>query len=83
MKNQLKQAFPVAPKMAWDDESANGYLGVDKREYFAGLAMQGLLTRVPNRADFDTDLGVIEGKRIAAEARIMAEYLLLELDANP
>jgi hypothetical protein len=41
--------------------------------------MQGLLTRVPNRHNRETDLGILECKRIAEEAVIMADKLLVEL----
>jgi Mn-dependent DtxR family transcriptional regulator len=54
--------------------------GLTKREYFAGLAMQGLLTRVPKRHGDETDLGILEAKRIAAESRIMADLLIEELN---
>ena len=54
--------------------------GVTKREYFAALAMQGLLTRVPKRHGDETDLGIIEARRIAAESRIMADLLIAELN---
>ena len=53
--------------------------GLTKREYFAALAMQGLLTRAPNRHNGETDLGILECKRIAEEAVIMADKLLVEL----
>ncbi len=42
--------------------------GLTKREHFAVMAMQGLLTRVPYR-----DLGTLEGKRMAEESIEMAE----------
>jgi hypothetical protein len=58
------------------------YSGLTKREYFAGLAMQGLLTRVPNRHGNEVDLGVLESKRIASEAVYMADALLAELEAE-
>jgi hypothetical protein len=54
--------------------------GLTKREYFAALAMQGLLTRVPKRHGDETDLGIIEAQRIAAESRIMADLLIAELN---
>jgi uncharacterized SAM-binding protein YcdF (DUF218 family) len=62
----------------------NGYQqdGLTKREYFAGLAMQGLLTRVPYRHNGETDLGVLESQRIAEEAVIMADKLLNQLENN-
>ena len=56
------------------------HTGLSKREYFAALAMQGLLTRVPNRPNNETDLGVIELKRISEESVIMADALINALN---
>ena len=56
--------------------------GLTKREYFAALAMQGLLTRVPNRPNNETDLGVIELKRISEESTIMADALINALNES-
>jgi hypothetical protein len=55
-------------------------VGLTKREYFAGLAMQGLLTRVPKRHGGETDLGVDEEKRIVFESVSIADALLAELE---
>ena len=54
--------------------------GLTKREYFASLAMQGLLTRVPKRLDGQADLGILESKRIAEESVIMADELIKALN---
>ena len=54
--------------------------GLTKREYFAGLAMQGLLTRVPKRDNDKVDLGILELKRIVEESVLMANALLEELE---
>lgn len=54
--------------------------GLSKREYFASMAMQGLLTRVPKRLDGETDLGILESKRIAEESVIMADLLIKALN---
>jgi hypothetical protein len=54
--------------------------GLTKREYFAGLAMQGLLTRLPKRENNERDLGILESKRIADEAVIMANELIKALN---
>jgi len=59
------------------------HTGLSKREYFAALAMQGLLTRVPNRPNNETDLGVIELKRISEESTIMADALINALNDKP
>lgn len=63
-------------------DSQKQYLqeGLTKREYFAGLAMQGLLTRVPKRHGGETDLGVDEEKRIVFESVSIADALLAELE---
>lgn len=53
--------------------------GLTKREYFAGLAMQGLLTRVPKRDNDEVDLGILELKRIVEESVLASDALLEEL----
>ena len=69
------QPLKDGQKTGWETK----FGGLTKREHFAGLAMQGLLTRVPNRHNGETDLGILECKRIAEEAVIMADKLLAEL----
>ena len=56
--------------------------GLTKREHFAAVAMQGLLTRVPNRQNGEVDLGIIESKRISDESVIMADALIKSLNEN-
>jgi hypothetical protein len=56
--------------------------GLTKREYFAGLAMQGLLTRVPKRDNDKVDLGVLELKRIVEESILASDALLEELSKS-
>ena len=48
-------------------------VGLTKREHFAGLAMQGLLARVPNRGDTTYP-------SVAIQSIYMADALLKELD---
>ena len=62
-----------------DNEEYHPQDGLTKREYFAGLAMQGLLTRSPNRTNEDAVLGILESKRIAEESVIMSDELLKQL----
>ena len=50
--------------------------GLTKREYFAGLAMQGLLTRT----DGNPVVGISESERIVSESVIMADKLLKQLE---
>jgi hypothetical protein len=45
MENKEQPAMPHTPTRPWDNESANGFSGLTKREYFAGLAMNGLLSQ--------------------------------------
>ena len=78
MENTKQTAFGYGFTTA-DGSSHVEEKGLTKREYFAGLAMQGLLTRVPNRHNGETDLGILECKRIAEEAVIMADALLAKL----
>jgi hypothetical protein len=76
---------PIAPMPYTNSDGTiqhDVYSGLTKREYFAGLAMQGLLTRVPNRHGYEVDLGVLESKRITSEAIYMADALLAELEAE-
>ena len=56
--------------------------GLTKREYFAAIAMQGLLTRVPERWGHETDLGITESKRISEESVMIADELIKALNNN-
>jgi len=47
MNNSDKPINPYYPNRPWNDESANGFQGLTKREYFAGLAMQAMISN-PN-----------------------------------
>lgn len=69
MENGKKCAFAYAPTYEH---------GLTKREYFTGLAMQGLLTR----SDGNPQLGILESKRIADESVVMADALLKELEKD-
>ena len=62
------------------DDNSHLQEGLTKFEYFAGLAMQGLLTRLPKRENNETDLGILESKRIADEVVIMANELIKALN---
>jgi hypothetical protein len=72
-----ESAFPEVQKEPRDDVFS---YGLDKREYFAAMAMQGLLTRVPKRQSGEVDLGILEAQRIATEAVIMADKIIDELN---
>ena len=79
MTNGNESAMPLS-EFAYNMQYSSG---LTKREYFAAMAMQGLLTRVPNRPNNETDLGVIELKRISEESTIMADALINALNDKP
>ena len=45
MTNGDEPMNPWAPKHPWSDLSDNGFSGLTKREYFAAMAMQALITK--------------------------------------
>lgn len=85
MTNKKDYAFPFTCEIEYGDEGQTRtqiHSGLTKREYFAAMAMQGLLTRVPERSSGETDLGVIESDRIAEESVIMANKLIAAINKN-
>lgn len=76
----MKNAEQLIHSFAGTDHNSGNFEGLTKREYFAGLAMQGLLTRVPNRHGGEVDLGQLEIERIVVESKLMADALLAELE---
>jgi hypothetical protein len=73
MKNSEQAAFPLV----YDGPNANSFChdGLTKREYFAAMAMQGLLSadaRYNNRTD--------DRKSLAKDAIAFADELLKQLD---
>ena len=68
MQNSDSNSFPMISTQT----SPNEYRGLTKREYFAGLAMQGLLAS--ERPDFKST------KKMCAESAVeMADMLLNQL----
>jgi hypothetical protein len=78
MEKKTNTQFPMGATLQGNSHPYEN--GLTKREYFAVLAMQGLLTRVPKRQGGETDLGILEAKRIVAESRIIADLLIEELN---
>lgn len=76
----MTKTEPNQAAFAYFNEMNSWQTGLTKREYFAAMAMQGLLTRVPKRHGDETDLGIIEARRIAAESCIMADLLIKDLN---
>ena len=80
MLDELGQRIAISKAFNWYSYFYGTQDGLTKREYFASLAMQGLLTRVPKRFDGETDLGILESKIIAEESVIMANELIKALN---
>jgi hypothetical protein len=97
MENKEQPAMPHTPTRPWDNESANGFSGLTKREYFAGLAMQGYLS---NSAESDMGINHIKKvigvpneteysfqdhypKYVAKVSLMYADELLKQLSAKP
>lgn len=68
MENKNQSAYPFTPTRPWDTESENGFSGLTKREYFAGLAMQGLLAK--------SDSVNVDEEKIALNAVKCADAIL-------
>jgi hypothetical protein len=85
MKKTIAES-PAFPKSAFyhpDGGLDKPEDGMDMREYFAAVAMQGLLTRIsPKQGRYggETDLGIMECRRIAKESVIMADELIKALN---
>ena len=78
MKLGDQPAFPIPFEIAKRIDEGYGFekihLGLTKREYFAGLAMQGMMAN-PSFYDWDAI-------RIAKESIVTADELLKQLSAN-
>lgn len=74
LKNADKPAFPLADTNDTLDVIGK-YGGVTKREYFAGIALQGLLA-----TESDTPIGEWNYEFIAATAVKSADALIKELE---
>lgn len=64
MKNSELSAFPT---------QATGYIGLTKLEYFAGLAMQGILASC-------TGVDFVDAKTVAKHAVVYAKALVAEFE---
>lgn len=75
MENKDKPTFPFTPNRPQDYESANGFSGLTKREYFAGLAM--------HTSDLDAYANKYGNKwaiEVAKDSVLMADELLKALE---
>lgn len=87
MENSEQSAFPVTPDNLETQNPLGG--GLTKREYFAGLAMQGILANEQLREKLiadtknDKNYGKIElDNCIAKEAILQADALLKKLESK-
>ena len=74
MKNTDKPAYPTNARMHSD------MTGLTKREYFAGLAMQALISRSPEDARYINNIGLPDIEMVTSESLAYADSLLLKLD---
>ena len=79
MENGIKEHFektgnqPINPiEIEWGKHETMKFIGLTKREYFAGLAMQGMLAD-PNASNFKPPF-------IAGLAVVFSDALLAELE---
>jgi hypothetical protein len=82
MKNSYKQAFPVE-RIITSRGTQSGEAGLTKREYFAAMAMQGII------AGFDPEsktngcyIPASEYPMLMMQAHQMADELLKQLEQN-
>lgn len=79
-------AFPVVDSIVWatpGDATVGSTAGLTKREWFAGLAMQGLLA-IPLEGGGDCDERLMDSPvKAAACAVACADALLAELAKEP
>lgn len=84
MKNSDKPAFPVDEETTDRlDEGVRIYTGLTKREYFAGLAMQAILSNEELRLACMADsriLGVTRDEAVARYSVMEADELLKQLE---
>jgi len=83
MEYKLKPAFPANPARPWDNESAGGYLGLTKREYFAAIAMQGLLSNPEWMKEYKGEKYLMQSDIVADVALKHADALLDKLAVEP
>lgn len=74
MNDEHDFAFP----QHWQDNDGNGggYFGLSKREYFAGLAMQGMCASWPEG-------GRVQPEKTAEIALCFADALIAALNTEP
>lgn len=80
MQNGKQSAYPII----WDRERNEVEQGLTKREYFAGLAMQGLLASMTEMSANGGGITRYQGmcENLAIECVDMADALLKQLEIN-
>ena len=79
MENKFKPTFPVTPQRPWDNESAGGYLGLDKREHFALHLMTAIVSNA-DRHSQEGDCQTWNYEHLSEIAIQAADALLSKLD---
>jgi len=79
MENKFKTTFPVTPQRHWDNESASGYLGLDKREHFSLHLMTALISNA-DRHSQEGDCQTWNYEHLSEIAIQAADALLSKLD---
>lgn len=77
MENSNRPAYPI------DEETTISQMGLTKREYFAGLAMQAMLSNEGLRKSCMADaniLGVSRNEAVARYSVMEADELLKQLE---
>lgn len=77
MKNSEEPALPTKEEF---DSVVYNYMGLTKREYFAGLAMQGLLSNSAWMKEFEGGEYIMPADVVSELSTRMADQLLKELE---
>lgn len=80
MKNSEEPAFPVTYEIIEKCGDKPNPFGLTKREYFAAMAMQGLLAQAANEVPKEGTMHVWNYEAIAKYAVKAADELLKQLD---
>lgn len=82
MKNSEKPAMPFHSNNPWSHESASGFSGLTKREHFAAMAMQGLLSNPEWMNEHEGKKYIMQDSVISEVAIKIADALLKELEGE-
>lgn len=79
MENKNQPANPATiHKVKGEEVETVSFPGLSKREYFAGLAMQGMITKIKNEVKIETALEI--PNNVAQWSILFADELLKQLE---